>query len=553
MDDPGIAAIRCSLAGIQLRNFRNGLQGLGKIGAELLIEALPDQIVLRTINSSRSACMSATYAFDFFEDYQLQLPLDSQGEQQHSLQSAVLMKQMAAIFRTQRVNRMSFVLTAEVLSSVVDCENGLRKTYRVPCTDTEVVGAAVDRDSLAIRVIADADELNRLLSSFQATLSEMSIIAQPETGGGRDVRLVSYVDPAKGHSDKQLHTELDLSSDLFLDFANRGGTPSDATFNVRDLKAMVALCEAMHAHVAISFDSPGQPLVVAPHPTGNDGQENFFQAELVLATLMESQAGLYTESPAPARRETARRTTEPPSTGHIRTPAALMGGTPGPYVTAGRHANGSGAAAQPAATAQVGSGSAAVASGERSGPSRMAPTTARRDLNSALRQAREETPGSGPRDWGRDDFAAMGDGRDGNGITIPSPAAASPAHAEPEPSFAFAAASVPDNQPAQRAPQNTGGTQQYHLRRDQQQWQQAGAAPMQGGAASDDDDQGLDNYASLPPDGGAPFSSRQLPVGIHLQNGSGGLLEDVVQAPEGYDVLDDTEDPDEAVPGTPPA
>lgn len=40
--------------------------------------------------------------------------------------------------------------------------------------------------------------VSRLLSSFQATLSEMSIIAQPETGGGRDVRLVSYVDPAKG-------------------------------------------------------------------------------------------------------------------------------------------------------------------------------------------------------------------------------------------------------------------------------------------------------------------------------------------------------------------
>ncbi len=50
------------------------------------------QIVLRTINSSRSACMSATYACDFFGDYQLQLPPDIQGEQQHSLQSAVLMK-----------------------------------------------------------------------------------------------------------------------------------------------------------------------------------------------------------------------------------------------------------------------------------------------------------------------------------------------------------------------------------------------------------------------------------------------------------------------------
>ena len=50
------------------------------------------QIVLRTINTSRSACMSATYACDFFGDYQLQLPPDMQGEQQHSLQSAVLMK-----------------------------------------------------------------------------------------------------------------------------------------------------------------------------------------------------------------------------------------------------------------------------------------------------------------------------------------------------------------------------------------------------------------------------------------------------------------------------
>lgn len=34
------------------------------------------------------------------------------------------MQQMSAIFRTQRVNRISFALTAEALTALVDCENG---------------------------------------------------------------------------------------------------------------------------------------------------------------------------------------------------------------------------------------------------------------------------------------------------------------------------------------------------------------------------------------------------------------------------------------------
>ena len=51
---------------------------------------------------------------------------------------------------------------------------GLRKSYRVHCTDSEVVGAAVDRDSLAIRVIADADELNRRVAEGSAASSAAS-------------------------------------------------------------------------------------------------------------------------------------------------------------------------------------------------------------------------------------------------------------------------------------------------------------------------------------------------------------------------------------------
>lgn len=56
---------------------------------------------------------------------------------------------------------------------------GLRKAYRVHCTDSEVVGAAVDRDSLAIRVIADADELNRRAAEDSAAFSAASEAPHP--------------------------------------------------------------------------------------------------------------------------------------------------------------------------------------------------------------------------------------------------------------------------------------------------------------------------------------------------------------------------------------
>ena len=45
----------------------------------------------------------------------------------------------------------------------------------------------------------------------------------------------------------------------------QAGQLSDVTFNLKDFKAMLSLCEAMHADVAIHFDTPGQPLVVGPH------------------------------------------------------------------------------------------------------------------------------------------------------------------------------------------------------------------------------------------------------------------------------------------------
>ena len=52
---------------------------------------------------------------------------------------------------------------------------------------------------------------------------------------------------------------------LFLEYRHAGSEPSDVTFNLKDFRAMLALCEGLNANMSVSFEAPGSPVVVKPH------------------------------------------------------------------------------------------------------------------------------------------------------------------------------------------------------------------------------------------------------------------------------------------------
>ncbi len=112
-----------------------------------------------------------------------------------------------------------------------------------------------------------------------------------------------------GLSDKALYTNLDIDSGLFLAYENRANAPSDVTFNLRDFRAMLSLCEGLRANVAIRFDAPGQPLVVGPHLRGNEAPVSyglrFLLPPLRACCIGVSIAAGAGSQPAPARRRDA--------------------------------------------------------------------------------------------------------------------------------------------------------------------------------------------------------------------------------------------------------
>ena len=72
-----------------------------------------------------------------------------------------------------------------------------------------------------------------------------------------------------GDADKALFTHLSLDTrEVFLQYHHNSDAVSDVTFNVKDFRHMLSMCESLGASVAIRFDQPGAPLVVEPHFRG---------------------------------------------------------------------------------------------------------------------------------------------------------------------------------------------------------------------------------------------------------------------------------------------
>ncbi len=51
---------------------------------------------------------------------------------------------------------------------------------------------------------------------------------------------------------------------MFLDYRHNSSEATDVTFNLKDFKAVLVLCEGLGTNVAICFDQPGSPLLVQP-------------------------------------------------------------------------------------------------------------------------------------------------------------------------------------------------------------------------------------------------------------------------------------------------
>jgi len=305
--------LRIIAAEEQLRVLKLSVQTLSKFGHEIVFEARPNGIHLRSVNQSKSAYVRITFNSSFFDVYEL--------FEQPVLSAGILAKCLVASLRTQRICRAIFeVFTQENrLVVYVDCENGLQKKFQFDLIDSEALQAEINFDMYPVRITVEAGEMNRLLASFQQSLDEVTLIAIPDSGaehhgdhqgnGGRNhsatgtdksCQIHSFYDPSKvdlGNS--LLHTQLSLNAHQhFLEYQHTGRETVDVTFNLKDFKAVLTYCLSTRNNLGILFSRAGEPLAILPMPM-HEHMNSEFTSEFVLATMLDSTVDSNTGKPSP--------------------------------------------------------------------------------------------------------------------------------------------------------------------------------------------------------------------------------------------------------------
>ncbi|CAM6093463.1 unnamed protein product [Calypogeia fissa] len=286
--------MECFLSGNQIKCLNRALTCLAKIGNELLIEAVPDKLILRTLNSSRSCFLSITFKVQFFDAYHVN---------ERRAQCSVLLKSACTVFRTSPANIdcLSISLANQDASKLLwtlDCPNGVRKTYGICCNSVdELHDIAVDRNTMPSHLVVKPRDLTRLLSHFQSSLQEITfILTEPlstptdsESTEAKAVEMRSYIDPTSDATDTALHTQLWIDPTEELVEYSHSGVAADVTFSVKELKAFVGFCEGSEVDMHMHVQKAGYPVLIAPRFGLDDAAHADFDATLVLATCHSSQ------------------------------------------------------------------------------------------------------------------------------------------------------------------------------------------------------------------------------------------------------------------------
>lgn len=117
------------------------------------------QLVVRVVNTARSAFFAVTFSPSFFDLYELY--------ESELLQTGVLLKQVLASFRTPRVQAYEWDLSltddASRLSIRVTAENHVIKSYHLDCLNSEILNASVDKDNYSTSVICEGEPVGLMV------------------------------------------------------------------------------------------------------------------------------------------------------------------------------------------------------------------------------------------------------------------------------------------------------------------------------------------------------------------------------------------------------
>ncbi|KAK2573899.1 Cell cycle checkpoint control protein RAD9B [Acropora cervicornis] len=263
--------MRCVIPGRSVKLFAKAIHCLSRIGDELYLEALPQGLALRTVNSSRSAYACFLFNESFFlsyDDGSNDLPEDSQEED--LLKCKIGMKSCLSVFKSMNtieksVDQCKIDLNIKEarLVFLLFCRHGITKTYNLTFQACETLQAIFSKDLSLNFITAQAKILNDAVYNFPNNQEEVTLVVCPET-----FKVKNYVDDEPDPT-KVIHTEMMLAPEEFDNY---------------QIGAILTFAEFSSQPINVHFETGGKPIVFSM-----DGDSSY-EGNFVLATLVDNES-----------------------------------------------------------------------------------------------------------------------------------------------------------------------------------------------------------------------------------------------------------------------
>ncbi|CAL8095700.1 unnamed protein product [Calicophoron daubneyi] len=261
--------MRFSLHSTEFRVFVRCINALGKLGNEIYFECLEDGLVLKTVNSSRSAYAAVNFKNIFFEKV-------SDTIRGQVLRFKISSRSCCNIFKAstsleKAVNKCRILISPGDTVLVVQffCRYGIVKTFNMAIIDCEHLEAVYSLEQSANHLVLSTRILNEILNNFRQSIEEITVIFKDG-----ECTFQNYI--LEGDPNAIL-TQLPLEASEFDAYII--GAPSELTFCQKELRALLTFCELVSPTLRIYCDHPGRPIIFAC------AHETRLSARFVLATL----------------------------------------------------------------------------------------------------------------------------------------------------------------------------------------------------------------------------------------------------------------------------
>ncbi|XP_061458341.1 cell cycle checkpoint control protein RAD9B isoform X3 [Rhineura floridana] len=250
--------MKCVIGGAHVRVFGRAIHAIARISDEFWFDPIEKGLVLRSVNSSRSAYACVFFSSMFFQRYSCRNTPELGLNKTHiQLVYKLVIKAVLPVFRCLNTLERN-IEKCNICTNLNDChivfqlfcKHGVVKTYNLAFQECEPLQAVFAKHLCPNVMKIQSRQLSDILIHFPAFQDEVTLAVTPVK-----VCFKTYVEEEMDFA-KAMHTEIQISPEEFEYF--QVGVDSEITFCLKELRGLLAFAEAITAPVSVHFDVSGK-------------------------------------------------------------------------------------------------------------------------------------------------------------------------------------------------------------------------------------------------------------------------------------------------------